>query len=568
MGLGTPVGLYLLRLLVVFRGRLGPLDFALNEYHVHGGVYLLLTILSSYLLGAIGFYVGAARGWMAVQNEALTQLVDRLTVLQDLNRQISSTLDSGSVFSSVARAAMRLLNGDRSDLFLLTVDGEGLELKATFGSPPTTSKSVTTLPIPGPLETVVREGRPVLVNQDGKSAEWRESDGSGDRGFQACIAVPLSLHNRVAGALVCYSGTPNRFVESDIELMEALSAQAAVALENSRSFDEARQKSEQIARLNEINRTLSRVLEPERVLKRILETSEALVKWVHAGLYLYDDDRQLLIPHPGSFKEWGPIDENSFTIKEGENLSGWVAENRRVLAIPDVNLDSRWIALDWSRGKPRGGYLGLPLLAGDDLLGILACFTEKPHAWSQEEIDLISSFASQAAVAIHNAQLHERLAMSEEHYRTVAETATDGVISMDARGEITFINRAAQRMFGYSADEALGMPAADLISERFRPHASDFQRLIETRDFDTLCRTHALEGVRKDRSVFSLEVSASASEVSGRFQITGIYRDITQRKRVQELSMRNEKLAAIGRMTAGAAHEILNPVSRGYAKLS
>ncbi|MBI2881182.1 MAG: response regulator [Candidatus Tectomicrobia bacterium] len=76
LGLGVPVGTYLLRLFVVFRGTVAPIEFFLYEFRVHSPFYLYMTVASSLILGAIGFYVGAAKGWLSQQRVALEETHD------------------------------------------------------------------------------------------------------------------------------------------------------------------------------------------------------------------------------------------------------------------------------------------------------------------------------------------------------------------------------------------------------------------------------------------------------------------------------------------------------------
>ncbi len=285
LGLGVPVVISLLGYLFAPRGKLPFPDFLLNEVRIYGSFYVILTILSSYLLGAVGFYVGAARGWLRTQNEALVPLVERMAVLQDLSRQISSTLDPNGVLTSVVEATTKLLGGDLSELLLSKPGGDRLESQATAGigasraGPPSRPMEET---LSG---AVLRGGKPVLEG-DIQGTESREAEWARTEGIHAYIGVPLFSHEEAVGVLHCVSKVPDRFSQADIEIMEALSAQVAVALDNARSFDEAKRKSAQIANLNQINRKLTSVLNMGEVLGNIQDASRELVSGVHTDVYL------------------------------------------------------------------------------------------------------------------------------------------------------------------------------------------------------------------------------------------------------------------------------------------
>jgi len=110
------------------------------------------------------------------------------------------------------------------------------------------------------------------------------------------------------------------------------------------------------------------------------------------------------------------------------------------------------------------------------------------------------------------------LAGSEARFRAIAETAAEAIISTDARGKIGFVNRAAQRDFGYSVKEVVGKDISLLIPARFESGAQ-----IEA------------VGLRKDRSEFPIELSVAAWESGGQAYFSGIIRDITERKATDAL---------------------------------
>jgi diguanylate cyclase (GGDEF)-like protein/PAS domain S-box-containing protein len=125
---------------------------------------------------------------------------------------------------------------------------------------------------------------------------------------------------------------------------------------------------------------------------------------------------------------------------------------------------------------------------------------------------------------------------SEERFRAVAQSAVDAIVSVDARGRIAFWNQAAESTFGYPASEALGAPLDLLVPERFREaHREGMKRVASGGQSRIIGTTVELTGVRKDGREFPLELSLSRWSVRGAVFFTGIIRDITERKRTEDL---------------------------------
>jgi diguanylate cyclase (GGDEF)-like protein/PAS domain S-box-containing protein len=126
-------------------------------------------------------------------------------------------------------------------------------------------------------------------------------------------------------------------------------------------------------------------------------------------------------------------------------------------------------------------------------------------------------------------RLYHQVSASEERYRTVTETATDGIVSVDERGRILFGNAAAARIFGYPPEEITSRSVLDLIPVRMRDQATALLRgaiRIGGREPGT---THRVYGLHFDCREIPLEVSFGESLDHGRRVVTGVVRDITLR---------------------------------------
>jgi PAS domain S-box-containing protein len=141
----------------------------------------------------------------------------------------------------------------------------------------------------------------------------------------------------------------------------------------------------------------------------------------------------------------------------------------------------------------------------------------------------------------------QALLESEERYRTVAETASDAIITVDAESNILFINHAAERIFGHTVGEMVGQSLTMLMPDYMRRlHREGLARYVETGRKHISWNGVELPGLHKKGHEIPLEVSFSETVRNGNHYFTGIARDITERKRAEEAQAERTRMAALG----------------------
>jgi PAS domain S-box-containing protein len=151
----------------------------------------------------------------------------------------------------------------------------------------------------------------------------------------------------------------------------------------------------------------------------------------------------------------------------------------------------------------------------------------------------------------------DALRESEARIRAIIDKAPDGIITIDETGLIETFNPAAERLFQYSREEAVGKPMRELAPGLYPDAGADAQRLqgpVPPSGIEGLAR-------RKDGSAFPIHWTVSEARVGARSLFTAIVRDVTELKQMHESVFRAEHLATIGEMGASLAHEVRNPLA-------
>ncbi|HMQ23574.1 MAG TPA: PAS domain S-box protein, partial [Planctomycetota bacterium] len=142
------------------------------------------------------------------------------------------------------------------------------------------------------------------------------------------------------------------------------------------------------------------------------------------------------------------------------------------------------------------------------------------------------------------------------------DSLVDPILSIDVDGRILTANPAVERTFGWSRDQILGEPITLLMAEPFRTeHDGYVKRFLDTGERRAIGRVRQVLARHKDGHEFPCELSVSFVKRGEDVRFYGIVRDVSDRERLLERVAQVERLAAVGELAAGVAHEVNNPVN-------
>jgi PAS domain S-box-containing protein len=306
--------------------------------------------------------------------------------------------------------------------------------------------------------------------------------------------------------------------------------------------------------LYNISRELTSDLDLRTVLVRVLTNSSRHVGAERASIVVVEGGQAVdaaiivdnqLKPHT--------VDQLNEILNQG--LAGWVLRNHQAVLIPDTRHDQRWLQRPDDAASQTGAKSAIcvPIIARDQLVGVLTIVHPIPNSLSKEHLALVQAIADQAGTAIYNARLYNKLDAAHRRYLELFDDSIDPIWITDLDGKTLEANRQASELTGLSKEEMRGQPMA-LFLELGESWLDE--HLVELQGG----RTVHTETILKSRSGVTVPVEAYVRVVmiENSAVLQWILRDISERKALDAL--RDDLMAMV-------YHDLRSPLSNIISSL-
>ncbi|MDK1082305.1 MAG: PAS domain-containing protein, partial [Anaerolineae bacterium] len=503
--------------------------------------------------------------------EAQARRAEEFAALYETSLEIGAQTELNALLNTIVRRGATLLNSAHGALLLLQPDNKTLQLTAVYNLTANISENLFVRLGEGVAGRVAESGEPLTItdyqNWAGRKPELPTTS------TQRILCVPLKRGTDVIGVLtVADDKKKEAFEENDVQVLSSFAAQAAIAIENARSFERIQQTTKEMTMLFHGSQTLSDELHGVEDIAKIsanlfiemIPTFSNAYQYPECEISLFDPEKNTLRVI-ASFS----LEDDEVTIREDKEEIGHVyscegypatmhaLENLLPLTVRASDPKADPAELAFLKEHEMASVVALPLVVKGKAIGLVELNSyDKELKLTQAEINLAMTLANQAAVAIENALVFEELNQAQSYITNIINSMPSVLVGVDADGNITQWNDEAHRKTGLSAKQAFGLPLGDafprLEYEMDRVHKAMKTLEVQSnnhREYEVDGHTHY-----EDITVYPLIAEGMSGAV---IRVD----DVTEQVRLEEMMIQSEKMLSVGGLAVGMAHEINNPLA-------
>ena len=351
----------------------------------------------------------------------------RARALRSVTKELTGTLDLGSVLGDVVELTRRMFDADKAGLWLVDDGDHPFKIAAHHGLSDGFLAQVTTLSADSDTigNRAVRERRPYSVsNADTDEAAGEMSVAYAADEIRTACLVPLVGGDRTLGLLGLYHRSDRRWPQDEVALLQAFADQAAVAIQNARLYHSVADQAARMRSIQDLSARLNGLTDVRAIAEAIVAEASTLADYHDIRVYQVDWERRVCDPIAFTRDMLEATVEDTealLRVKIGEGFTGWVAEHGEPLLSNNASDDARGKKIVGTDDIEES-LLVTPMLYEGRALGVIVLSQLGFNRFSDEDLQTISIFAGYAAQAIANATTYGQLVTQSTELQRRAES--------------------------------------------------------------------------------------------------------------------------------------------------
>lgn len=487
-----------------------------------------------------------------------SQRAKELSVFNTFAKILAKHSDTEKIMQQTIHMLLYLMEAENGWIYLVDDASGDLYLAAHGGLGESLLSDIARLK-PGECfgGKVYVSGRPLLVKKASEDPRVVHKDSS----VESMAGVPITSKGTPLGVLGLGSKKPSFFTSLDTQLLVTIASELGVAIENAKLIGQLREKMGEIKLINELSSVINSSLSIGTVFRIMMSEIRKIVEYDRGSILLYNEKENNLLIYA--------LDTSmKTTLKRGVRApldgisAGWVIKNNK----PWINEDlaSRIAFPLDSKLRDEGirSTISIPLVQ-DKILGVFSLDSTEPSKYSKKDLQLLLSVSKHISIALENALLFEEISKEKKEWEGTFDAITDMVWIEDGRERVLRANHALLTRTGYSLVEIVGKQCTEVLDR------------IGLGPVDCLCsgtmatkQPSFLELKGSGGGIFHFWAYPLTDDEGHLYAVVHYLKDVTAQKRLEQQLIRTDKLASLGTLVAGIAHEINNPLGiiAGYSE--
>ncbi len=389
----------------------------------------------------------------------VAELLRRFSVLVEVSKTVAKSVSLDGMLPHLIEVIVEILHADRATLFLH--DGQARELFSRV----VRGGDVNEIRIgddSGVAGTVFTTGRSLCID-DAYGDPRFSPEIDKNIGYQTRNILCVPIRNR-AGSVIGVTQVLNKanggFSEADATLLDAITTQAAAALEHARFVEELEKAHRDEVILLEVSSAVSGDLDLDTLLEKIIQASTKLIAAERSTLFIHD-------PETGDL--WSRVaegaDSKEIRLPSYGGLAGQAFTTGETLNIADAHADPRFNPdFDRQTGFKTRSILCMPL--ADRLgqsIGVMQVLNKVGGHFTDLDETRLRAFGAQVAVALENANLFQDVLRLKNYNEGILKSLSNGVVTLDTAFVVTKVNEAAMQILGYREEDMVGRSLAQIF---------------------------------------------------------------------------------------------------------
>lgn len=453
----------------------------------------------------------------------------RMALLYLVAKELNESLNLDQILRRVLIATVRIAGASNGSFFAfnrrgrlskaLFVDGSSV-----FGAPRETVKEMLQKGAPG---WVRQNKEAVLVKNAAEETRWQATKCAPDSSSpQSLVSVPLITGKEVLGVLTITHEKNSYFDTGDLTLLLAIAEQATTVILKARLYQIEQQQHKLTHVLADSFKQMNNIHNMDELFGLILNHLAMLIKYDQGTIFLQNKE-YLTIAAAKGLENMAEIQHMPIDLYEDDFAAPILNRHEPVLTA-DLQEENSWFKN--VTDTDARSWIGLPLIAGETLLGVITITNRIPNLYNDEDVHTVFTFASQSAVAIKNARLLNQLQDTQRRYAQLFEESSDLLLIMNLDGFIMDANRKACQILRRPKDALIGSHLA-LFGPGLKEIFNQQHRKLSTgREITTEVSINDAYG-----QPIALEINAKQVEIDDNIAIQWAGRDVTARQKLAAL---------------------------------